>query len=106
MLLDRLGLPLPIMEKKPLVAQTTRLMLTLPVLLRTPVGETKIPLPMIQPTMTLALLVIPPIHGSVYRASVEKGHLSFESHRLLSLLWLQLYLLTCITGQYGRINLF
>ena len=60
MLPDCLRLPLPIMEKKPLVAQTTRLMLTLPVLLRTPVGETKIPLPMMQPTMTLTLLLIPP----------------------------------------------
>ena len=40
------------MEKMPLATQTTRLMLTLPVLLSTPVGETKMPLPMMQPTMT------------------------------------------------------
>jgi hypothetical protein len=40
------------MENNPLATQTTRLMLTLPVLCRTPVGETKIPLPMMQPTIT------------------------------------------------------
>ena len=44
------------MEKNPLATQTTRLMLTLPVLLRTPVGDTKIPLPMMHPTITLAIM--------------------------------------------------
>ena len=42
----------PIMVKMPHRAQTTRLMLTLPVEARTPVGDTKIPGPMMQPTMT------------------------------------------------------
>ena len=45
----------PIIEKKPLATQTTRLMLTLPVLARTPVGETKMPLPMMQPTITFTM---------------------------------------------------
>ena len=39
------------MEKSPLATQTRRERLTLPVDWRTPVGETKIPLPMMQPTM-------------------------------------------------------
>ena len=41
------------MEKSPLATQTRRERLTLPVDWRTPVGETKIPLPMMQPMMTV-----------------------------------------------------
>ena len=41
------------MVKSPDMVQTTMDMLTLPVEASTPVGEMKIPLPMIQPTMTL-----------------------------------------------------
>ena len=41
------------MEKIPARIQTTRAMLMLPVLWRTPPGETKIPLPMIDPTITV-----------------------------------------------------
>ena len=41
----------PIMENRPLATQTMRLRLTLPVDWRTPVGDTKMPLPMMQPTM-------------------------------------------------------
>ena len=41
------------MEKTPARTQTTRAMLMLPVLWRTPPGETKIPLPMIEPTITV-----------------------------------------------------
>ena len=40
------------MEKSPLATQTRRERLTLPVDWRTPVGDTKMPLPMMQPTMT------------------------------------------------------
>ena len=40
------------MVKTPEMAQTMRDMLTLPVERRTPLGETKIPLPMMQPMMT------------------------------------------------------
>ena len=54
--LDTLSLSLslcsPIMVKMPQSAQTTRLMLTLPVEASTPVGDTKMPDPMMQPTMT------------------------------------------------------
>lgn len=40
-------------EKRPERIQTIRAMLTLPVCMRTPVGETKMPEPMIDPTMTV-----------------------------------------------------
>ena len=42
----------PIIVKIPQMAQITRDMLTLPVDARTPVGDTKIPLPIIQPIIT------------------------------------------------------
>ena len=44
---------LPNIVNSPDMVQTTMDMLTLPVEASTPVGEMKIPLPMIQPTMTL-----------------------------------------------------
>ena len=47
---------LPIMVKSPQMVQTRRDMLTLPVEASTPVGDTKIPLPMIQPAASLKLV--------------------------------------------------
>ena len=41
------------MEKTPARTQTTSAMLMLPVLWRTPPGETKMPDPMIEPTITV-----------------------------------------------------
>jgi hypothetical protein len=40
-------------EKTPLITQTTKAMLTLPVYFSTPVGLTKIPEPIIDPTITV-----------------------------------------------------